>query len=71
MYRLTINIPNPPFLLRRTFDFATEAEADTVQRFAIDQGLEADLHRPSVDAVPHAIRQITEELKLAADHRVA
>ena len=70
MYRLTVQIPNPPLLITRTFDFATKAEADAAQDHAAAKGLSSVMRKVPLTSLADAIRQINEELNLAAEHRV-
>jgi hypothetical protein len=71
MYHFTVTIDNPPLAIQRYFTCVDEAQADRFIGWLNEQGLTYKVTYKEPYTATEAILAVSQEQRLAADHRVA
>lgn len=71
MYTITIEFPNAPLAIRRTFRVSTTLDAEDIVAYCQKHKLEVHVTGYATDSVGYVKNQIDRELAFAAGHRVA
>ena len=70
MYTITVHTPNPPLLIRRTYNLDSTLDVEQIVAYCEKHGLECTVKSHATQTVDDVINSIEHGLYLAANRRV-